>query len=75
MEDIDEEIRSGDSQRQNLHQAQLDISQGIDKPLNRTIEDYQYFDSDFDQLLSSSHQVLIRLSNYSIKSNTKCSGG
>ena len=70
MEDIDEEIRSGDSQRQNLHQAQLDISQGIDKPLNRTIEDYQYFDSDFDKLLSLSHQVNTYISHVLLYNKT-----
>ena len=69
-----EENRSLVTVSQRRHQAELDISQGTDE-LNHTLEDYQYFDSDFDQLLSSSHQVLIRLSNYSIKSNTKCSGG
>merc|ERR1711971_901105 len=50
-----EESRSVYSHRR--HQTQLDISQGTEE-LNHTLEDYQYFDSDFDfdQLLISSHQ-------------------
>ena len=55
VEDIVEATRSVGSQGR--HQAQLDISQGTDEPLNETLEDYQYFDIDFDQLLSLSHQV------------------
>ena len=55
LEEIVEEPRSFGTQR--LHQAQLDTSQGTDEPLNHTLEDYQYFDIDFDQILSSSHQV------------------
>ena len=54
MEDILEETKSGDGR--SLHQAQLDISKGTVE-LNHTLEDYQYFDSDFDQLLSLSNQV------------------
>ena len=67
-----EENRSVDSTPR--HHAQLDISQGAEE-LNHNLEDYQYFDSDFDQLLTSSHQVLIQFCNYSIKSHPKCSGG
>ena len=38
-------------------QLELDLSREADIPQNQTFEDYQYFDSDFDKLLSSSHGV------------------
>ena len=57
VEDIVDETRIGDSQ-QHPRPAKLDISQGTEELLNDNHEDYQYFDSDFDKLLSLSQKII-----------------
>ena len=55
MDDIVDETMSGNSQHP--RPAKLDIFQGTEELLNHNLEDYQYFDSDFDKLLSLSHHA------------------